>query len=149
MRIITSLLIFSISLASYCQRVEFKDPDLTFSFKKPKGWEVFDDGYVVKVSPSAQDSASIYFSITYFENAEPYGSFPTVQPADDNFEPSTETLQIAKETADLRKKNENDWQIRLYSFMKYGQRFEIKTVSSSEVHEPSFQKIIRSIKIYK
>lgn len=149
MRIITSLLIIFISQTSFSQRVEFEDPDLTFSFKKPKGWEVFDDGYVVKVSPSAKDSASTYFTITYFENAQPYGSFPTAELADETLTPSTQTYQIAKEETKLREKREGDQQVKLYSFMKYGQRFEIKTASSSEVNERFFQKIIRSIKIYK
>ncbi|MEQ9022242.1 MAG: hypothetical protein RLN82_05720, partial [Pseudomonadales bacterium] len=80
MRSIISLLLLSaISFSGFAQRVTFNDPDLTFSFKKPKDWQVFDDGYVVKISPSAQDTANIYFSFTYFESAQPIGVLPLTE----------------------------------------------------------------------
>lgn len=147
MRISISLILLIVSIPTFSQRVTFEDPDLTFSFKKPKKWQVFDDGYVVKVSPSAKDSAQVYFTITYFENAQPVGLFPSAQPANSVEEVIFEKIKIDGEYARRSEKSENDTHQQHYTFMKYGQRFEINTSAQSEETNRIFRKIIRSIQI--
>lgn len=71
MRSLISFIFFLLLLTGYAQRIEFEDPDLTWSFKQPKSWVLVDDGYVVKVSPSMQDTATTYLTITYFESPKP------------------------------------------------------------------------------
>ena len=72
MRSIISLL--ALLAASFCiaQRISFEDPQLTFSIKKPKNWEVIDNGYVIKLTPSHQDSTTTFITFTYFEQATPF-----------------------------------------------------------------------------
>ncbi len=58
-----------IPLTSSAQkRVEVKDPEITFSYLLPDGWQVKDDGYTYEIFvPGRQDS---YISITYVETAQ-------------------------------------------------------------------------------
>lgn len=149
MRITISLLLIFSSLFTFSQRVSFEDPDLTFSFKKPKSWQVFDDGYVVKVSPSARDSANTYFTITYFENAQPYGLLPTATPASSTKAADFNTVKIAGESAKQFEESAKNEYLNKYQFTKYGQRFEIKTSSTYPKANRTFRKIIRSIRIVK
>ena len=150
MRIIISLLLIFSTILTFSQRVSFEDPDLTFSFKKPKSWQVFDDGYVVKVSPSVADSASIYFTITYFENAQPFGSWPTATPASKTSENTDfTTVKIAGENARKFEESIESLSLNRYQFTKYGQQFVLKTSSTSPKTNRIFRKIIRSIKILK
>lgn len=153
MRNIISLTFLFLSLASFSQRVSFEDPDLTFSFKKPKNWEVFDDGYVVKASPSAQDTASIYFSITYFEDAQPPGMNPFENENEKNSSIDFQKWirKIAGEKAEYRIESSDNSVETLYRFKWDDQRFELTTKQPSPAKNPQnsevFNRIIRSIRI--
>ncbi len=148
MRNTISLIFLFTCLFSYSQRVSFEDPDLTFSFVKPKKWEVFDDGYVVKVSPSAKDSASTYFTITYFEDAQSFGLFP-IAGVEGDVATASSKMKIDGAPAKYDTKVKNGTQLGSYTFMKYGQRFELKTASNHKKQNRIFRKIIRSIQITK
>ncbi|WP_436517442.1 hypothetical protein [Ekhidna sp. To15] len=149
MRITISLFLLVSTLFSFSQRVTFEDPDLTFSFKKPKNWEVFDDGYLVKVSPSSKDSADIYFTITYFENAQPFGELPSAERADKTKDADFTETKIDGVIAKQREKMNGEYILHAYSFMKYGQRFEIKTSTQGANNGRIIRRIIRSIQIKK
>lgn len=149
MRSIISLVIISISLNAFSQRISFEDPDLTFSLKKPKNWEVFDDGYVVKLSPSKQDSANFFLTFTYFEDAQAVGFITNTDSVNSYKEKETSHTKIAGEAAKIVKELNGGKLLISYTFMKYGQRFEIKTNSSSLNSNRIFRKIIRSIRITK
>lgn len=149
MRNTISLLLILISISALSQRVSFDDPDLTFSFKKPKNWQVFDDGYYVKVSPSVTDSSSTYFTITYFENPEPYGNDLSLGLGDPN---SVDNLEIAsftivKETVKLEELVEANSKQTTYFFSKYGQNFVVKTSVPKDQKKTNrlILKMIRSI----
>lgn len=148
MRITISLILLFSCFFAFSQRVSFEDPDLTFSFVKPKKWEVFDDGYVVKVSPSAQDSASTYFTITYFEDAQSFGLFPNAG-TKNKISNSSSKIKIDGEPAKAEIKMINGSHKGSYTFMKYGQRFELKTATTQKRQNRVFRKIIRSIRITK
>ena len=147
MRNTISLFLLLSALSTFAQRVSFEDPDLTFSFKKPKNWQVFDDGYVVKVSPSAADSATIYFTITYFENAQPFGLFSNARPADSPKVLDFETIKIAGKEAKVRKWVEGKAYLHAYTFRKYGQHFQLKTATLDPQNQRIFRRIIKSIKV--
>ncbi|MEP1033721.1 hypothetical protein [Ekhidna sp.] len=147
MRITISLILIASYFFSFCQRISFEDPDLTFSFKKPKNWEVFDDGYVVKASPSARDSADTYFTITYFEFAQPSGSFPTAKPVIESFDKGFTKTKINGIKAKCIEIKNGEYRTNEYEFVKYGQRFEIKTSARDPQINRIFRKIIRSILI--
>ncbi|MEO9482065.1 MAG: hypothetical protein ABJG47_01380 [Ekhidna sp.] len=149
MRIIISLIFLLVTLTSFSQRISFEDPDLVFSFEKPKKWEVFDDGYVVKVSPSEKDTASTYFTITYFEDAESFGFFPRTEPAINPHDIASPKINIDGEVASLVEKKQDNSFLNTYTFQKYGQRFEIKTLAASPKTKRIFRKIIRSLRITK
>ncbi|WP_462248072.1 hypothetical protein [Ekhidna sp.] len=149
MRIITSLFILVLSNIAYSQRLSFEDPDLTFSFEKPKEWEVYDDGYVVKVSPSVLDSANIYFTITYFEDAQGFGLFPNKEHIEVDNKQKSSTLKIDGKTAKVGEEKKDGSNLSTYTFMKYGQRFELKTSSTKKKQKRIFRKIISSIQITK
>lgn len=149
MRNTISLVLLISSFFSFSQRISFEDPDLTFSFKKPKNWEVFDDGYVVKVSPSARDTANIYFAITYFENAQPFGIFSNVTPAGDEDGIIFNALKIAGSDAKNRQEIEDKTFLNSYTFRKYNQRFELKTSTTNPKDQRIFRRIIKSIKVEK
>ena len=150
MRNTISLLLLFLTISGFGQRMTFEDPDLTFSFKKPKNWQVFDDGYVVKVSPSVKDSADTYFSITYFEDAQPFGE-SLFADAGENQSNESGTAKITGETAIYHKKTETGLIHTSYTFKKYDQRFEIITMQPAPIKNPRnleiFKRIIRSIRI--
>ncbi len=149
MRSIISLVLLSISLNVFSQRISFEDPDLTFSFKKPKNWEVFDDGYVVKLSPSVQDSANFFLTFTYFEDAQAVGFITNTASVNSSEEKEFSKTKIAGEIAKVAKELNGSKSLNSYTFMKYGQRFEITTNSSSLNSNRVFRKIIRSIRVTK
>ncbi|MEQ9465874.1 MAG: hypothetical protein RLN88_00600 [Ekhidna sp.] len=151
MRQFLFLAFLSHTLISFSQRITFNDPDLSFSFKKPKDWQVFDDGLVVKVSPSAADSSRTYFSITYFEDAEPFGEFPLVesQPETPPENLTPYPKKIAGQDAKYQENNSNELSAT-YVFYTFGQRFLIVTVQSlpeDQAVSQAFNRMIRSIKV--
>lgn len=151
MRIIISLALFFMVLSVPAQRVSFDDPDLTFSFKKPKGWQVFDDGYVVKVAPSESDTAIIYFSITYFEDARPKSETDLDFLHDGSNDESrpTQPIKIAGTDGQFFFEEKANSVSAEYYFKKLGQRFEIFTLHPSEDREmeKTLRKIVRSVKV--
>ncbi len=149
MRITISLFLLTTTLVSFSQRVSFEDPDLTFSFKKPKNWQVFDDGYVVKVSPSAKDSATVYFTLTYFEYAQPIGALPTAKPANHSDEEDYVQTKVAGAAAKQRERMDGELTIINYTFVKFGQSFYLKTSTDNIADQRIFRKIIRSVQIKK
>lgn len=153
MRNTISLLLFLLSFYALGQRVSFEDPDLTFSFKKPKNWHVFDDGYVVKVAPSVKDSASTYFSITYFEDAQPSRDIQFADSIDSTSNPCLGKTKIAGVLTKYCVETTSNAIQTQYHFTKYGQRFELVTLQPSPIKDPRnivvFNHIIRSIRIAK
>ena len=165
---ISFLLILLITFPILAQRVEFEDPDLTFSFKKPKKWELIDDGYVVKVSPSIRDTATVYVSFTYFESpsAIDYSSLeadtdvPVLVPMQssdeyDDFSESGNPIKIAGEKGSWSEKEitKEGLQLkkRIYGFKKNNQRWKIAVSaphSSFGSYERLFNRIIKSLKVY-
>ena len=151
------------------QRVTFKDPDLTFSFKKPKDWVVYDNGYIVKVFPPthAKDT-STYFTITYFEAPVPSQNIVGADgvevaieqdPLDSSrfeimSEKSSGTMKIAKAQATWQlythQQGETEKRTMIYQFKMYNQRFELETSSPKVQYksfESAFRKIISSIRV--
>ncbi|MEO9871072.1 hypothetical protein [Ekhidna sp.] len=156
MKSIISLLLITVSFAALSQRVQFEDPDLTFSFKKPKGWEVFDDGYLVKVSPSINDSSRNYFTITYFEDSQPFGGVNLLHSAtalqQEKGAYKTTGIKIDGVQAKYSEQKNKNTLVRLYTFYKYDQRFEIYTSifpSDNSTISRKTRKIVRSIQIEK
>lgn len=152
MRSLTSLVFLLVCSFGFSQRVSFNDPDLTFSFKKPKGWEVFDDGYSVKTSPSAADSSSLFFSITYFEGAQPFGELTIgLTSADAMTDATNKSFKIAGENAKSRTIKKGSGVAIDYTFSKMGQRFEITTLSplGDTKSERFLKKIVKSIQVTK
>ena len=110
MRILSILLILSSSIA-FAQRVEFNDPDLTFSFVKPTEWTLHDGPTIFVLPENEQANEPItFFSITYFEGPSQTelneGIFDAVEvepsiPSDlKEFNPDkTGRIYIANETA--------------------------------------------------
>ncbi|MEQ6166730.1 hypothetical protein AAOE16_06000 [Ekhidna sp. MALMAid0563] len=160
MRSTISLLVFIVSISSaFSQRITFDDPDLTFSFKKPKGWEVFDNGYVVKISPSAVDTADIYFTITYFESPTPIGSFREIIDTPFPDKPLEEAApqrivnigqyQLRMESRDAIKE-ETSFIQQKYQFDHLGQSWEITTFApepkAPKLHK-LFKRMIKSLRI--
>lgn len=157
MRSTISLLVFIVSISSaFSQRITFDDPDLTFSFKKPKGWEVFDNGYVVKISPSAVDTADIYFTITYFESPTPIGSFSEIIETPLPDRPLEEAApqkivnigqyQLKMESRKAIKEGTSFIQ-RKYQFDHLGQSWEITTCTPESKVQKLFKKMIKSLRI--
>jgi len=166
MRTILLALAFLSSLEVCSQRVTFQDPDLSFSFKKPKNWEFFDNGYVIKVSPSAADSSTTYLTLTYFSSPKPMGGyganeFPeslnTVNPADnigsqpEKNGPSEKILGNDVQSREFIQDQEGeDLKVRTYTFREAGQQWEI--IASAPKGEGKkfnkvFRKIMRSLRI--
>ncbi|WP_420318068.1 hypothetical protein [Ekhidna sp.] len=157
--IISFFLITTVTSFLVAQRLKFNDPDLSFSLKKPKSWQVFDNGYVVKLSPSANDTSSIYFTITYFEDASPLGGNETlqiIQPKEYVITelPTPNTIKIGKyqlQTGTTRAFiNDNYYHQQRYIFNNNGQRWEIITSareSEKKELEKIFNRMIKSLKI--
>ncbi|GAB4236704.1 MAG: hypothetical protein Tsb0034_11460 [Ekhidna sp.] len=155
MKIAISFLVCIISLSGMAQRLTYDDPDLTFSIKKPKKWEVFDDGYVVEVSPSVNDSSHTYLTITYFQKPLP----PT---GSEDLELMTMLPQVGMEEVSITEKVKigpyhterssisNDSLLQyLYHFEDHGQLWEIITSApKTDIKaQKRFLRLIRSIKI--
>ena len=148
MRSITSWILICISISCFSQRVSFNDPDLTFSFKKPKNWEIFDDGYLVKASPSALDSANTFFSITYFEDAQPFDGLGLASNSG-NATTDRKSIKIDKVKATYFIKKEDGDEVKQYQFYKKGQRFSVVTKYPMSDKTPSRKllKMVKSIRI--
>ena len=160
MRSIISLLafFFSVSIA-ISQRVSFDDPDLTFSFKKPKDWQLFDDGYYVKLSPSVEDTAHTYFTITYFETPKPIGSYNEVPQAE--LTDQTTSQPSDKKKVKIGQYHLSTWTssfdlkdqsclLRKYQFDHLGQSWEIVTSSpksNTQKLDKLYKRIIKSLRI--
>ena len=161
-----SILFLIFSFLSSAQRVEFKDPDLTFSFIKPDNW-MMNDGLTVFVIPDDEsfENPSIFFSITYFES-------PISEEVSENifhvneiessissdlleFDPYEEGKEyIADEVAMWTSYFHTQADVRLkavsYIFMKLDQRFEVTIsapVTKYDEFEPQFQSMLKSISI--
>ena len=159
--LISSLIILVSALTSFGQRVAFEDPDLTFSFKKPKHWELFDDGLVVKISPSKRDSASIYMTLTYYEDAIPIDGQENALLVKPNEAaeaipelPTSNEVKIGKYMLKTGSKQTlidgESYLYQRYVFKNYEQRWEIITSRPEEEQEQYskvFQRVIKSLKI--
>ncbi|WP_425392530.1 hypothetical protein [Ekhidna sp.] len=157
--IISLLLLFVFHFFAVGQRVSYDDPDLTFSFKKPKNWEVFDNGYVVKLSPSVHDTSNTYFTITYFEDASPLGvsKAPEImQPEDYTVTelPTPNVVEVGKyelQTGTTRAIiHQESYHQQRYLFNNYNQRWEIITSapeSEKKKYEVIFKRVIKSLRI--
>lgn len=159
-----SILLLSLSINVAAQRVEFNDPDLTFSFVKPTLWTV-KDGLTVFVSPENEstDQPTIFFSITYFENPSQAEANEDVFDSNE-IEPSIPSdlkefspdkvgrRYITNETALWASYYHTQNGISLkavsYVFMKLNQRFEIRVSAPKDVFEENerfFNSIIESL----
>lgn len=164
MRTTISLVLLLFYLTASSQRVSFDDPDLNFSFKKPRSWELIDDGYVVKISPTLQDTAELFMTITYFEAPSLFGTstnpdLPQVIPFDSPNEDygtvkDEGTIQINKVQAQYSTthitKGSMMIEIRNYQFSKLGQSWELVTSSPTDVSKSSskqFNRILKSLRI--
>lgn len=167
MQTIIRLFVLLLATSSLAQRVEFNDPDLTFSFKKPKSWELIDDGYVVKVSPTVADTASIYVSFTYFQSPsaidytmlEADTEVPTLIPMNsvdeyNNHPESGEKIKIAKEegrwSATEVTENGIVYVRRIYHITTYGQRWDIVTnvpKKEENAYHKKLLSIVKSLKV--
>ncbi len=147
MKNIISLLLFFTSIGCFSQRLSFDDPDLTFSFKKPKRWEVFDDGYLVKISPSTLDSADTFFSFTYFEDAKPFDGMGSALGSTNDLK--KHSIKIDKVQASYTISQNAKKEIREYQFYKKGQRFVVKTgkIMENKSTSRSLEKLVKSIRI--
>ncbi|MEP0986584.1 hypothetical protein [Ekhidna sp.] len=150
MRIIISFFVLISAFLSFSQRVSFEDPDLTFSFKKPKSWQVIDTGYEVKVFPSVKDSSSTYLIITYFEDAQPFGAFNIGQSAKTQELVKTLDFKIAKVSAKYSTQISEGLLKTNYRFYKLGQRFELRTSHlqmNNRKAARALKRMIRSIRV--
>lgn len=155
MRQLLFLLFLTTTITSLAQRISFEDPDLTFSFKKPNDWQVFDDGYAVKVSPSPKDTTNTYFSITYFEDAQPFGIFPLTDGLESADGPKKKPIsyrgKIAGENAKYLETRTGNSIQTIYLFYKFGQRFQVITKEplngEDKKNERVFNRMIRSIRV--
>lgn len=161
-----SLTLVLFTLASFSQRVLFNDPDLSFSFKKPKNWKVFDDGYVIKVSPSAADTSTIYLSLTYFSSPKPMGGYsssefpeslkhmnPTtnIESQPGKHGPSEKIMgQKVQSKEYLQNQDGENLNIRVYTFQEANQQWEILTSAPKDERKKlnkEFRKIMRTFRI--
>ncbi|MEM6643755.1 MAG: hypothetical protein AAF616_12310 [Bacteroidota bacterium] len=75
MRNSISLSLLCIVLFSCAKKLAFEDPDLTFTLRSPPKWILVDDGFVAKIAPSFEDTASTYVTVTYFEHPTAAGNY--------------------------------------------------------------------------
>ncbi|MFK7953875.1 MAG: hypothetical protein AB8B73_13600 [Ekhidna sp.] len=163
-----SLLLLIGSFMSSAQRIEFEDPDLTFSFVKPQDW-IVKDGLTVFVTPNDEsiEEPNTFFSITYFEEPIPTEANENVFDANEmepsipsgliEFNPSKAGKKyIANEVAMWASYYHTQSGKRLkvisYVFMKLNQRFEISIsapLNSFDELESQFQSILESLLIEK
>ncbi|WP_424961893.1 hypothetical protein [Ekhidna sp.] len=148
-------LITSISVV-FSQRITFNDPDLTFSLKKPKSWEVFDNGYVVKVSPSAIDTTDVYFTITYFESPTPIGSYSEIidtplpeKSLEETAPQKVVTIGQYRLTMESREaiRDGTSFIQQKYEFDHLGQSWEITTCTPEPKVQKLFKRMIKSLRI--
>ena len=154
-------------LISFSQRVSFNDPDLTFSFKKPKNWKIFDDGYVIKVSPSEADTSTIYLSLTYFSSPRPMGGYvsgefpeslknvnPTtnIESQSGKHGPSEKIMgQKVQSKEYIQNQDGENLNIRVYTFLEANQQWKISTSAPKDERKESnkeFRKIMRTLRIH-
>lgn len=162
MRITISILALFFIQTVLAQRISFDDPDLTFSIKKPKDWEIFDNGLVVKLAPSPKDSSHTYLTITYFQAPSPINLMDSDMPQLIPFESSSEIkkgegkkapFKIAKAEAMLfesQVKGDQALQIRNYTFKRMGQDWEVVTsapLAQSSAIDRQFERIMKSLKV--
>lgn len=164
MRITISVILIVCFFLSNAQRVKFDDPELSFSFKKPSSWVVFDNGYVIKVSPSVRDSATTYLTITYFSPPTPVGGYldedipvpipeASVATQFEDLPQSLETTKFFKSKAKWRTAiNNSGLTLRFYDQLYLGQHWEIVSCAPQELgneYESVFKKIVKSIRAKK
>lgn len=165
MRHVTSICLTILATGLLAQRLNFEDPELTFSIKKPKDWILIDDGYVVKFSPTKKDTANIYITFTYFEapsainyEVEMDTDVPVVIPFGQSDEYGVipndgNKIKIAGEEGSWSETNvESNGTIftrRIYHFTQYGQRWDIVTnapESEMKKYQRYFKKVIKSLR---
>ena len=163
MRSIISFLLLGLSFLAYAQRTKFQDPELKLSLKKPPGWEIFDNGYVIKVAPSAKDTATTFLTVTYFTPAVPIGEFseeefPPLIPESsvafqfEDFPESKESIKLLKKKVKWRIKGKEGTEFRFYETQYVGQHWEVVVSAPKErnaTYQPLFEKIIRSLRAKK
>lgn len=160
MRSLISSWFLIITITSFSQRVTFDDPDLSFSFKKPKNWQIVDDGYVIKIAPDLADTAITYLSLTYFQNPAPLNEMLGEGLAVQLPESSLQEIPFGKEVnlgpylthmTSTRLLTDDDESLiqKMYRFKDHGQQWEIITSykASERKMNHTFEKVIKSLKI--
>ncbi len=165
MRTTINLVVLLYSFTLLSQRVSFEDPNLTFSFFKPKNWIVVDDGYYIKVSPAMRDTAFTYLTITYFDPPEPSSNsdgthFAVVEletPAKNEFasymlmEDGVNILGFdVRPKRSLIEKNDLPLERRFYDFYRQNKNWEIITSAHADEfgkYNRTFNRILKSIRI--
>ena len=160
MRIITSLLLVSCISSINAQRVKFQDPELRFSFKKPSSWEIFDNGYIIKASPSVKDTSTIYLTITYFTPPKPMEGLSeedlatlipesSVATQFQDFPDSKQFIRLFNRKVKWKVAQHNDLELRFYGVTHLEERWEVVASAPksrySYYHE-AFHKMVKSLK---
>jgi len=160
MRITISLLLLLAVFLLNAQRLRFQDPALKLSFKKPSSWEVFDNGYIIKVAPSAKDTLSVYLTITYFTPPVPIEGLSeedlatlipesSVATQFEYFPLSTKSVRLFREEIKWRSSKDQISEYRFYSKSHLGENWEIVATAPAKNYDqyrPTFERIINSIK---
>lgn len=160
MRSLISSWFLIITFTSFSQRVTFDDPDLSFSFKKPKNWQIVDDGYVIKIAPTFADTATTYLSLTYFEDPAPLNELSSEGMAVHLPEYQLQEIPFGEEVnlgtyltrmTSTRLLTDDDVSLiqKMYRFKDHGQQWEIITSykASERKMNHTFEKVIKSLKI--
>ncbi|AWW30701.1 hypothetical protein DN752_11505 [Echinicola strongylocentroti] len=160
-------------VASAQERVVINDPSIQFSYVKPSGWEVKDDGYTYEVY--APNSSGAYVSFTYVQRpqgddyVESLGDKPAFK-EDFNFEL---LYNVAEDVEDFKViergktkidgatalwakfqslSGEQEWISYFYMYPKLGQNFKIMTtapLAAAENLQEDFEKLIATFEAKK
>ena len=160
MKTLTALILVGFFFTASAQRVKFQDPDLKFSFRKPKSWQTFDNQYVIKISPSAKDTSTIYLCSTYFAPPMPMDGIlnedisallPTASVANRfaDISESNEYIRLFKRKVKWKSKTVDHILFKFYQTTYLGQKWEV--VTAAPIHnyarfEGDFEKAISSLR---
>lgn len=160
LRTISLLIVIHLTAAySQAQKTTIEDPDITFSFKKPKGWTLKDDGYYLNLYAPAADTDSLdYISFTYYElpSGTTEANEVMLQRADTK-EPnyrliSTENIQLKKTAASIEEylHDSEMTQLLICEFDLHQQLFEcrLKTFGSENgASKKAFKQFLKSLNV--
>ncbi|MEM0941705.1 MAG: hypothetical protein AAGI25_18245 [Bacteroidota bacterium] len=165
MRVTIGLMVLLYSTDLLSQRVSFEDPELIFSFKKPKHWVIIDNEYVIKLSPSLRDTSFTYLTITYFApperiNEETQSYFVLVDPetpaksAFKSYMHSDDPVKIlgfkVRPKRALITKKEIPLERRFYDFHRVDKNWEVVTSAPThqyKKHHKEYKSILKSLRI--